>query len=598
VVVVWSHNSIKSQWVYEEANHGKSKNVLFPTKIDHVDFPIGFTLLQAVDLVEWAGDSTNSEFEHLVDSIIAKIGRTEYASNQEPKSVQANVDLSGSKTEANGESIEKNTGSSVEKIAAVIVPYDVSESVTKGKSSLMQAQAEGSVVANNLDGIVNTGNIDTLIINNTFIVNDKSQTDQIDKNLENENCGDNNFENPSEKKNKVVEIVNNKDIIDFYYEQIYKSRNDVDMETFRSIYDRRFRKGDLTLLDDNPKTFDDIITALSNYKVNEDSYSVLGHHVDFMLYVLAELGEYNVYEKLFNEKNISGTIGKYRPNLDSAWKKIKLKVRKDKPPYYLSFYFSGDFPKPSKLCCKLHDSGFNEIDIGDECRVIQHNQTWQDAFVEFYNKTLHIKLTELFSSSGKNYEKNQVYFRFYLRQNEIIEIPIHTLPDPRDTGNFLAAHKSSVIIASLDRARYQEDGANNDGYAFQNWNTHCSNIEKCTSDGIKSGKISLSLNAEELRDAVEENHWFWFNQAPELQVLKSVINYGASFFLWPWELRELNQQWIEVTQHLMEMRIDKPLADRHDLFIILRKKFKDKIKIAIFWDDSKRNAFKDQKNFP
>ncbi len=75
VVVVWSLNSVTSDWVREEATFGKNRNALFPAKIDHVDIPLGFGLIQAVNLIGWIGDGDNAEYRHLAESISEKIGR-------------------------------------------------------------------------------------------------------------------------------------------------------------------------------------------------------------------------------------------------------------------------------------------------------------------------------------------------------------------------------------------------------------------------------------------------------------------------------------------------------------------------------------------
>jgi formylglycine-generating enzyme required for sulfatase activity len=74
VVVVWSIDSVKSHWVREEAGTGREMNVLIPVRIDAVTLPLGFKLIQAVDLVGWTGYSTNAEYQHLVQSIQGKIG--------------------------------------------------------------------------------------------------------------------------------------------------------------------------------------------------------------------------------------------------------------------------------------------------------------------------------------------------------------------------------------------------------------------------------------------------------------------------------------------------------------------------------------------
>src|SRR6188508_1342489 len=50
VVVVWSRNSIASDWVREEAEEGRRRGVLIPVLIDDARPPLGFGAIQAVDL--------------------------------------------------------------------------------------------------------------------------------------------------------------------------------------------------------------------------------------------------------------------------------------------------------------------------------------------------------------------------------------------------------------------------------------------------------------------------------------------------------------------------------------------------------------------
>jgi hypothetical protein len=52
VVVLWSKGSIISDWVKEEANIGKQRKILVPAKIDSVEPPLGFGLIQAADLTD------------------------------------------------------------------------------------------------------------------------------------------------------------------------------------------------------------------------------------------------------------------------------------------------------------------------------------------------------------------------------------------------------------------------------------------------------------------------------------------------------------------------------------------------------------------
>jgi YD repeat-containing protein len=69
VVVLWSHHSIVSEWVREEASEGKRRNVLIPVLVEAVELPLGFTLRQAIDLTTWDGSSGASAFIKLVAAI-------------------------------------------------------------------------------------------------------------------------------------------------------------------------------------------------------------------------------------------------------------------------------------------------------------------------------------------------------------------------------------------------------------------------------------------------------------------------------------------------------------------------------------------------
>ena len=74
VVVLWSKQSIDSEWVLEEANFGKRRGILVPAKIDTVEPPLGFGLIQAADLTDWDGDTRHAEFEGLLTAIAEIVG--------------------------------------------------------------------------------------------------------------------------------------------------------------------------------------------------------------------------------------------------------------------------------------------------------------------------------------------------------------------------------------------------------------------------------------------------------------------------------------------------------------------------------------------
>lgn len=61
VVVVWSHNSIRSHWCRDEANEGLKRQCLVPLRIDDISPPLGFRSLQTACLLDWPEESGESE---------------------------------------------------------------------------------------------------------------------------------------------------------------------------------------------------------------------------------------------------------------------------------------------------------------------------------------------------------------------------------------------------------------------------------------------------------------------------------------------------------------------------------------------------------
>jgi hypothetical protein len=69
VVVLWSQNSIKSDWVKEEAGIGKQRSILIPAKIDAVEPPLGFGYIQAADLTDWQSQLSHTGLNGLLKAI-------------------------------------------------------------------------------------------------------------------------------------------------------------------------------------------------------------------------------------------------------------------------------------------------------------------------------------------------------------------------------------------------------------------------------------------------------------------------------------------------------------------------------------------------
>ena len=73
VVAVWSELSVHAPWVKEEASVGKAKGRLLPVRIDDVDPPLGFGLIQMSDLSDWDGDLDDAKWDFFIEAARATI---------------------------------------------------------------------------------------------------------------------------------------------------------------------------------------------------------------------------------------------------------------------------------------------------------------------------------------------------------------------------------------------------------------------------------------------------------------------------------------------------------------------------------------------
>lgn len=71
VVAVWSRLSRDAPWVKEESGVGKNRGILVPIRIDDVEPPLGFGLIQAVDLIDWSGDVKDPRWVHFTGALQA-----------------------------------------------------------------------------------------------------------------------------------------------------------------------------------------------------------------------------------------------------------------------------------------------------------------------------------------------------------------------------------------------------------------------------------------------------------------------------------------------------------------------------------------------
>jgi hypothetical protein len=86
VMPVWTERSVDSEWVQEEAAQGKRRGVLLPVRLDTVESPLGFTMVQTADLSDWSGGQRDHpEWRRLVDQAHALVGGSRPAAAMPPQ---------------------------------------------------------------------------------------------------------------------------------------------------------------------------------------------------------------------------------------------------------------------------------------------------------------------------------------------------------------------------------------------------------------------------------------------------------------------------------------------------------------------------------
>jgi len=76
VIVVWTNESVQSEWVLNEASDARTRDRLVPVLLDPVTPPLEFRHLQAADLSGWEGDSADPQFIGLHKGVLAILRQT------------------------------------------------------------------------------------------------------------------------------------------------------------------------------------------------------------------------------------------------------------------------------------------------------------------------------------------------------------------------------------------------------------------------------------------------------------------------------------------------------------------------------------------
>lgn len=74
VVVLWSRNSVSSEWVKSEAAVALDGGVLVPANLDGTKLPLEFRRKQTAMMTDWSGESSHEGFQALYKGIVNTIG--------------------------------------------------------------------------------------------------------------------------------------------------------------------------------------------------------------------------------------------------------------------------------------------------------------------------------------------------------------------------------------------------------------------------------------------------------------------------------------------------------------------------------------------
>lgn len=76
VIVLWSKNSIESDWVRDEATQARDRRRLVPVSLDNCRPPMGFRQYQLIDMTRWHGRTDSPQFDAIRRAIATAAGHT------------------------------------------------------------------------------------------------------------------------------------------------------------------------------------------------------------------------------------------------------------------------------------------------------------------------------------------------------------------------------------------------------------------------------------------------------------------------------------------------------------------------------------------
>lgn len=146
IFVLWSAASVASEWVLDEADFGRSRQVLVTARLDNSKLPFGFGRLHVSDLSTWQGNAPPAGMVEVISRINELLSETQVAIDRRNKDENIRLQQKRSQTEHISVSDHERDQNAV--LAALLgQPAEVENSIVNGYRELAAAQHAALYVA-------------------------------------------------------------------------------------------------------------------------------------------------------------------------------------------------------------------------------------------------------------------------------------------------------------------------------------------------------------------------------------------------------------------------------------------------------------------
>ncbi|HEY2483145.1 MAG TPA: TIR domain-containing protein, partial [Caulobacteraceae bacterium] len=163
VVVVWSAEAVKSEWVQSEADRARAEHKLVQLSVDGAPLPMPFDRIQCADLAGWAGDPAAPGWRKVLESVAALLGDAAPEPARRPAPARTKVSIcvlpfanisDDPQQEYFSDGISEDIITDLSKVSALSVTARNNAFTFKGKAIEVQEVARRLNVSHVLEGSV------------------------------------------------------------------------------------------------------------------------------------------------------------------------------------------------------------------------------------------------------------------------------------------------------------------------------------------------------------------------------------------------------------------------------------------------------------